>query len=323
MARSSTTETHQSSSSTSKEHSKTDSRQDTTSQSTSSSRQDSTSQSSSTSQSTTKNVLDKEMMNQILSGLMSNMTDEQITQFAENLLRPQLNAGLEASQQNYETTKLSKEQEIANIAANLNRSIDAQNEAYRKGAANVETAALNRGMGRSSYTMQTLANQSDALAKAVQQLTEDSGRQSQQIQNQITQAAQQNSQTQGRLNNDYASQLAAKVQELKENQRKEWNSNYLTAISSAMGQQMTGSQQTTGAQTSIGSQQTTGSQQTLGTSETTGESSTESSGSSVSTTTSGGGGGSRKKKAANSTGATANTREIYGRYSPKNTSKIR
>nr|DAQ11797.1 MAG TPA: hypothetical protein [Caudoviricetes sp.] len=259
-------------------------------------------------------------MNQILSGLMSNMTDEQITQFAENLLRPQLNAGLEASQQNYETTKLSKEQEIANIAANLNRSIDAQNEAYRKGAANVETAALNRGMGRSSYTMQTLANQSDALAKAVQQLTEDSGRQSQQIQNQITQAAQQNSQTQGRLNNDYASQLAAKVQELKENQRKEWNSNYLTAISSAMGQQTTGSQQTTGNQTSIGSQQTTGNQTTLGTSETTGESSTESSGSSVSTTTSGGGGGSSKKKAATTT---VNVRQINGRYSPNNTSKIR
>ena len=302
MARSSTTETHQSSSSTSKEHSKTDSRQDTTSQSTSNSRQDSTSQSSSTSQSTTKNVLDKEMMNQILSGLMGNMTDEQITQFAENLLRPQLNAGLEASQQNYETTKLSKEQEIANIAANLNRSIDAQNEAYRKGAANVETAALNRGMGRSSYTVQTLANQSDALAKAVQQLTEDSGRRSQQIQNQITQAAQQNSQKQGRLNNDYASQLAAKVQELKENQRKEWNSNYLTAISSAMGQQ------------------TTGSQQTLGTNETTGESSTESSGSSVSTTTSGGGGGSRKKKADTTT---VNVRQINGRYSPSNTSKIR
>lgn len=322
MARSSTTETYQSSSSTGKEHSKTDSRQDTTSQSTSNSRQDSTSQSSSTSQSTSKNVLDKELMNQILSGLMGTMTDEQITQFAENLLRPQLNAGLEEAQQNYETTKLSKEQEIENLAANLTRSIDEQNAAYRKSAANVETAALNRGMGRSSYTMQTLANQGDALAKAVQQLTEDSGRRSQQIQNQITQAAQQNSRTQGRLSSDYASQLAAKVQELKENQRKEWNSNYLTAISSAMGQQTTGSQQTTGNQTSIGSQQTTGSQQTLGTSETTGESSTESSGSSVSTTTtSRGGGTSKKKETANR--AAANIREIYGRYSPKNTSKIR
>ena len=289
MARSSTTETYQSSSSTGKEHSKTDSRQDTTSQSTSNSRQDSTSQSSSTSQSTSKNVLDKELMNQILSGLMGTMTDEQITQFAENLLRPQLNAGLEEAQQNYETTKLSKEQEIENLAANLTRSIDEQNAAYRKSAANVETAALNRGMGRSSYTMQTLANQGDALAKAVQQLTEDSGRRSQQIQNQITQAAQQNSRTQGRLNSDYASQLAAKVQELKENQRKEWNSNYLTAISSAMGQQ------------------TTGSQQTLGTSETTGESSTESSGTSVSTTTSKGSGSSSKKTYAQKGGYSGTT----------------
>lgn len=259
MARSSTTETYQSSSSTGREHSKTDSRQDTTSQSTSNSRQDSTSQSSSTSQSTSKNVLDKELMNQILSGLMGTMTDEQITQFAENLLRPQLNAGLEASQQNYETTKLSKEQEIENLAANLTRSIDEQNAAYRRSAANVETAALNRGMGRSSYTMQTLANQGDALAKAVQQLTEDSGRRSQQIQNQITQAAQQNSRTQGRLNSDYASQLAAKVQELKENQRKEWNSNYLTAISAAMGQQTTGSQQTSGTTDTTGEQHTEGS----------------------------------------------------------------
>ena len=301
MARSSTTETYQSSNSTSREHSKTDSRQDTTSQSTSNSRQDSTSQSSSTSQSTSKNVLDKELMNQILSGLMGTMTDELITQFAENLLRPQLNAGLEEAQQNYETTKLSKEQEIENLAANLTRSIDEQNAAYRRSAANVETAALNRGMGRSSYTMQTLANQGNALAKAVQQLTEDSGRKSQQIQNQITQAAQQNSRTQGRLSSDYASQLAAKVQELKENQRREWNSNYLTAISAAMGQQ------------------TTGSQQTSGTSDTTGESHTDSESHSSSTTYRNG------KSSGNSKTQTsaADTREIYGRYSPKNTSKIR
>ena len=239
MAKRTTTETFQSSTTNSREHSQ--------------------SQSQSQSQSTTKKLLDSELLNQILGGLAGNMTDKEIAAFAENLLRPQLNAGIEASQQNFETTKLSKEQEIANLAANLTRAIDEQNSAYRQSKANVETAALNRGMGRSSYTLQTLANQSDALAKAVQQLTEDSGRQSQQIQNQITQAAQQNSQTQGRLNNDYASQLAAKVQELKENQRKEWNSNYLTAISAAMGQQTTGSQQTSGTTDTTGEQHTEGS----------------------------------------------------------------
>lgn len=267
----STTESWQESTSSSREHS------------TSNSRQDSTSSSTSSSSSTSRNFLDSELMNQILSGLMGSMTDEQITQFAENLLGPQLNAALEESQQNYETTRLSKQQEIENLAANLTRSIDEQNAAYRQSAANVETAALNRGMGRSSYTMQTLANQGNALAKAVQQLTEESGRQSQQLQDQITQAAQQNSQTQGRLKTDYASQLAGKIQELKENQRKEWNSNYLTAISSALGQQTTGSQTTQGSQT------------TLGTSETTGESSSTSSTTGSSTTsTQSGGSGSKK-----------------------------
>lgn len=232
---------------------------DTSSKSDSKSKEHSQSQSRSDSQSTTKKLLDSDLMNQILGGLARNMTDEEINQFAENLLRPQLNAALEESRQNYETTKLSKEQELENLAASLTRAIDEQNTAYRKSAANVETAALSRGMGRSSYTLQTLANQGDALAKAVQQLTDENTRQSGQIQQQITQAAQQNSQTQGRLNTDFASQLAAKVQELKESQRKEWNSNYLTAISAAMGQQMTGSQQTSGTTDTTGEQHTEGS----------------------------------------------------------------
>ena len=173
----------------------------------------------------------------------------------------------------------------------------------------METAALSRGMGRSSYTLQTLANQGDALAKAVRELTDENARQSGQIQDQITQAAQQNSQTQGRLTTDFASQLASKVQELKENQRKEWNSNYLTAISSAMGQQTTGSQQTTGTT------DTTGSQRTEENSSTTTVSHSGSSGS--------GSGGSSAKKTTTGATTTVNTRQIYGRYSPDNTRKIR
>ena len=251
---------------------------DTSSKSDSKSKAHSQSQSRSDSQSTTKKLLDSDLMNQILGGLVRNMTDEEINRFAENLLRPQLNAALEESRQNYETTKLSKEQELENLAASLTRAIDEQNTAYRKSAANVETAALSRGMGRSSYTLQTLANQGDALAKAVRQLTDENTRQSGQIQQQITQAAQQNSQTQGRLNTDFASQLAVKVQELKENQRKEWNSNYLTAISAAMGQQ------------------TTGSQQTSGTTDTTGEQHTEGSSHSTSVTYTNRGGGGKKNK---------------------------
>lgn len=191
-------------------------------------------------ESTTKNVLDQALLQTILSGLAGQMTQKEIEQFAENLLRPQLNAGIEASQQNFETTKLSKEQEIENLAAQLAKGIEEQNRAYRQSMADVETAALARGMGRSSYALQNLANQGDALAKAVMQLTDENARVSDQIQKQITQAAQQNAQTQGRLNTDYATQLAAKIQELTQQQRQEYNQNYLTAVSASMGQNTQG-----------------------------------------------------------------------------------
>ena len=202
---------------------------------------DSASQSESNTKQETESrrFLDGELLSQILSGLAPNMTDDEISAFAENLLRPVLNAGLESAQQSYEATKLGKEQEIENLAATLARSIAEQQNAYRQSAANVETAALARGMGRSSYTLQTLANQGSALAKAVQQLTEENARAQNQAQQQITLAAQQNAQTQGRLNTDYATQLAAKVQELRESQRNAYNQNYMTAVSEALGNRST------------------------------------------------------------------------------------
>ena len=123
------------------------------------------SQSTSTSQSTTQAILNKELLDQILAGLQGGMTDEEITRFAEALLRPQLNAGIEAAQQEYESTKLAKEQEIENLAASLAKSVEQQQSAYRQSIADVETAALSRGMGRSSYTLQSLANQFKKMVK--------------------------------------------------------------------------------------------------------------------------------------------------------------
>lgn len=213
----------------------------------SSSKSSTTSQEKSTNQSSTKKVLDEALLETILGGLTGRMTQEEIARFAENLLLPALNAGLEAAKQQYETTELSKRQEIENLTAQMASGIEEQNRAYRQSMADVETAALARGMGRSSYTLQSLANQGDALARAVKQLTDENARQTDQIQQQITQAAQQSAQTKSRLNTDYAAQLAAKVQELEQQQRQEYNSNYLTAISAAMGQQTTGSSEKVGS----------------------------------------------------------------------------
>ena len=202
------------------------------------------SQSATQSQSATKKVLDEALRDKILAGLMGYMTDEEIAAYADNLLKPQLNAGLEAAEQQYAATELAKRQEIENLAAALDRSIEEQESAYAKSRASLETAALARGMGRSSYTLSTLANADSAYARAVENLTRDTSRQQSQIQAQITQAAQQKAQTTGRLSTDYAANLAAKVQELKQQQRQEYNQNYLTAVSGSMGTASTGSQNT-------------------------------------------------------------------------------
>ena len=153
------------------------------------------SQSESKSQSSTKKVLDEKLRDQILAGLTGYMSDEEIDAYAENLLRPQLNAGLEAARQQYAATELAKQQEIESLAGALSRDIAQQQEAYGRSVANLQTAALARGMGRSSYTMDTLAKQGDALARAVDSLTRDTQKKQEQIQSQISLAARQKAET--------------------------------------------------------------------------------------------------------------------------------
>lgn len=201
--------------------------------------------SQSTGQSTTQHVLDWAMMQAILSGLGAQMTDAQIDAYAENLLRPQLEAALQSSRQQYDAARLGGEQELENIAAALAQSIGAQNSAYQRSMADVETAALARGMGRSSYTLQTLANQGEALAQSVRALTAQSERQSAQVQKRLAQAAQQLAATQGRLRENYAASLAAKTQELRNQRTQQQNANYLTAISGAMSTNHQNTQTTT------------------------------------------------------------------------------
>jgi len=225
---------------------------------------ESQSQSQSQNQSATKKVLDSKLRDQILAGLMGYMTDEEIYAYAENLLQPQRDAEKEAAQQKYDASRLSGEQEIESLAAELTRSIEEQRRSYTQSAADVQTAALARGMGRSSYMLDTLANEGDRLARVVRELTQENERRNEQVRDQMALSAQHNAQTQGRLEADYAKNLAAKVQELKESQRKEYNQSYLAAVNASMGSSTAGSSSTTGSSTST----TTGQSHTQGSSST-------------------------------------------------------
>lgn len=196
-------------------------------------------------------VLDTDLLNTILAGLPPQMTDAEIAAFAESLLKPQLNAGLEASKQNLASTRLGLEQEKENLASELARAITEQQNAYRKSVSDVGAAALARGMGRSSYALQTMAGQGTALAETVRQLTDESARKSAQLQDRITLAEQQAAQTEGRLNTDYAANLAAKIQELRQNQQRDYSGNYMTAVSASMGSKTTGGSTTTGSESGM------------------------------------------------------------------------
>lgn len=206
-------------------------------------------QSESKSQNETKKKLDEELRDTILAGLMGYMTDEEIDAYAQNLLMPQLNAGVEAARQQYETAELTGKQESENLAAALERDVEEQERAYGRSAADVQRAALARGMGRSSYTMQMIEKQGEVLARTVDNLRRDASQKQEQVANRVALAARQKAQTIGRLNTDYAANLAAKVQELKNQQRQAYNQNYLAAINSSMGSMSTGTQQTTGSST--------------------------------------------------------------------------
>ena len=186
-----------------------------------------------------KNVLDEALRDTILNGLAGPMSDAEIQKFAEALLTPQKNAALEASQQSYEASKLGYEQEMENLAVQLADAIGKQQMQYTQNLAGLETSALARGMGRSSYLLNTEAALGQALSETIKNLSNENTRQTAQIQNKLTLAGQQNAQTQGRINTDYATQLAAKIQELKQSQRQEYNQNYMSATSSALGSNST------------------------------------------------------------------------------------
>lgn len=203
-------------------------------------------------QNTSKKVLDQELLRAILSGLGQPMTDKEIGDYAKALLEPQLRAELEAAEQTYETKKLSKEQQEQELAASLARAIAGQQSAYRQSVADVETAALKRGMGRSSYTMSVLANQGAGLAEAIRLLTDEDARARQKLEQQLALAAQQRTQTTNRLNTDYAANMAAKIQELRQAQQERQNNQYMSAVSAAMGSQSSGSSTSTNTSSTVG-----------------------------------------------------------------------
>jgi len=209
------------------------------------------------SESTSQKTLDTKLQSSIMAGLMGYMTDEEMDAYAKNLLAPTLKAQKEAAQQQYESAKLTGEQELGSLADSLARDIGAQKGAYTQSMADVQNAALARGMGRSSYALEAMAGQGALLNQAIERLTRESGEKEAAVRERMALAQKQSAQTQARLDSDYAAQLAAKVQEIKNAQRQQYNQNYLAALQASMGQTTSSRSETSanGKTDSVGAQE--------------------------------------------------------------------
>lgn len=218
----------------------------TTTNSSSQSTSQSQSQSQSQAQSTTQKTLDQELLAAILQGLQGTgyeaKTEEELMEAAQNLFLPEYNAQVEAAKQEQAATDLGLAQQIENLIAAAGRQVDQQNAAFNQSRADIETGALARGMGRSSYTLSTLSNNDIARAAAIDQIMGDVTRQQGQLEAQRTQAAQQLAQTLGRLETDKATNIKNTLLDLldREYDRQQsainqQNQNWLTALEMAMG----------------------------------------------------------------------------------------
>ena len=209
------------------------------------------SQGQSSSQQTTQKVIDQQLLAQLLQGLAdmgyTPRSEEALRQAAENRYNPLYNAEVEAAKQKQQQTDLALSQQLSELLSGISRQKETQNGAYDKARANIETGALSRGMGRSSYTTSTLSNNDIARAKALSQIDEDANRQTGQIGAQRTQLTQQLAETLGRLSTDKETNISNYLQDLydQEFQRAQAanaakNQNYLTAVDLAMGTKTNG-----------------------------------------------------------------------------------
>lgn len=212
------------------------------------------------SQSITQAVINSELLAQILEGLQdagyTQKTTDELMKIAEDYYLPQYNAEIEAEKQAQAVKDMSYTQQLENLQSAYGKNIDVQNAAYDKSRAALETGALARGMGRSSYTMATLAGNDQARSAALAQLADDYLQNVRQVTDEQALSSAQSEETIGRLNADKATNITNKLRELADAEYQKYitgvnqqNANYLAAVQAAMGQMTTG--QTTETSTQV------------------------------------------------------------------------
>ena len=129
--------------------------------------------------------------NQLVNALMNPSSGVDLQEMAHNLYSSYYDQLSLAAQQAYDTNALALQQQKTNLGRNYDRQRQEAANNYAQAVSQADRRAMQRGMGRSSYNMQTLANLDQAGVEAQNELwrmqSEDEGN----IDAKITQAAQQ------------------------------------------------------------------------------------------------------------------------------------
>lgn len=179
----------------------------------------------------------QEMMNQVTSGstykpgefenpygdklleLTTPKTDEEYRQQATNQYMPQYNAQVEAAQQAAEREQLGYQNQLAQLERAMADSRESLNTSNQKNLSELQNSMLRRGVARSSYAAQTLANAQASGQNALSKLERDYLANTAYVGQQQQLTTSQLAQTEKRLKEDLATNIANYEQTLRSNDK--------------------------------------------------------------------------------------------------------
>lgn len=174
--------------------------------------------------------------NQLVNALMNPSSGVDLQEMAHNLYSSYYDQLSLAAQQAYDTHALALEQQKTNLGRNYDRQRQEAANNYAQAVSQADRRATQRGMGRSSYNMQTLANLDQAGVEAQNELWRMQGEDEGNLDAQITQAAQQLAQQLQHYTQNQASDELGYVQQQQlqnaqtANQNAQYLLNYFTGI---------------------------------------------------------------------------------------------
>lgn len=162
----------------------------------------------------TNDALLNELMASIQRPAYTPMTEEEMRQQAQGAVGSYYDAQRLAAEQAAAKTDLALEQQLAGLGAAYDKQREATEDAYARAVSDTDRGMIGRGMQRSSYAAQTLANLREEGADALQDISDQETQAAGNISAQRAQLAQQLAQQMASLNVSEAADVQSRVDEL-------------------------------------------------------------------------------------------------------------